>query len=64
MTQQFTHTAQITGRGLAKGGVWQIRETAKFWISANGFKFRKADGTETGADWPTFTLHLSTIKAA
>ena len=63
MAHKFTHTATITGRGLDKGGVCKVRETAKFWISVNGFKFRKADGTEAGVTWPVFTLHLDTLKA-
>ena len=63
MAQQFTHTAKITTRGIAVPSFWKFRETAKFWVSEHGFRFRKADGTEAGAEWPTFTMHLKTIKA-
>lgn len=57
-----THTAYVTARGLARPGVRQFRETPKFWISENGLKFRKADGTEVGTDWATFTMRLETLK--
>ena len=63
MTHKFTHTATITGRSLAQGGTWSLRQTPKFWVSEHGFKFRKADGTEAGVTWPVFTLHLDTLKA-
>ena len=63
MAHQFTHTATITGRGLAEGSTWKVRATPEFWISVSGFVFRKADGTEDSGDWPTFKLHLDTLKA-
>lgn len=62
MAYTFTHTAQVTGRQTVDGGCWIIRETARFWISSDGFRFRKIDGTEA-AEWPTLRLHLATIKA-
>ena len=58
---KMTHKGYVTGRGMSKSGFVLLRETAKFWISEHGFKFRKIDGTEAGVTYPTFTLQLDTI---
>ena len=64
MPKKYTHTGQLLGdaRTGDKSPTVKLRETANFWVSDTGRKYRKSDGWPPGEDWPVYSLIIGSIK--
>lgn len=61
----LTHIGRVENWNYGKPHSWDVtlRETAKFWVDANGTKYRKTDGRPAGATiWTQTQLKLDTVK--
>jgi hypothetical protein len=59
-----THKGTLHGDARTKGTpTVMLRETAHYWITAAGTKYRKRDGWPTGGDsWPLWTLDTKSVQ--
>lgn len=64
VNRKFTHTGELIGdaRTLNKNIVVKLRETANFWVTEKGTKFRKSSGWQANAKWSQYSLDLKSIK--
>jgi hypothetical protein len=67
MAAKFVPTHSGTLLGDARTGNKQptvmLRETARYWITSAGVKYRKSTGWPTGGDsWPLWTLNITSVR--
>ena len=61
MARKMTHIGRVDYSYREKPSSIELRETANFWVSSGGTKYRKKDGCIV-ANWPTQYLDLKSIK--
>lgn len=65
MTNKLTHVGIVRGsdRRTPDGYCYRakLRETANFWVTEKGTKYRKKTGSALGS-WPMYRLDITTIK--
>lgn len=61
-----THVGVVVGVGINASQCQysvELRETERYWISVNGIKYRKSNGSRMNDDpYAGFTLKLSSVK--
>jgi hypothetical protein len=67
MAHKFTHTGIVLGCDNRTRDGYQckeiLRETANFWVTKHGTKYRKHTGSAAGGgSFPMFRLDVTTIK--
>lgn len=63
--KKMTHIGILTGDARSGGRKPRVklRETAKFWVTEGGLKYRKSTGRMATNDaWPMWWLDLDSIK--
>lgn len=61
----FTHYGSLVGdaRNGFKRRKVMLRETKNYWITEEGYKYRKTTGWPAGNnDWPYWTLDVKTVS--
>lgn len=59
-----THKGILIGTSIArkKRLKVELRETANFYISEHGIRYRKRSGMPAGSNWPVYCLDLDSVE--
>ena len=65
MAKELTHCGYIHGTDVRTPKNYkrriELRETLRYWIEADGTKYRKDDGRVPNSQWPMYRLDIASI---